>query len=289
MLPPMYPIIALSPSKTLRTPAQAASLLAAGTAPGLEAATELHPGQKAISAELRRSLCSLSADRLAEYYRVSDKLAESIGNLYNKLPEALPAWTWYSGEAFKYLNLPHVLAGPSAQTAAKSLLILSALYGPIGPMLPIQPYRLDLTLALPPGFRNPDQNEGRSLAAMWRPVVSEVLRLRIESNEATLLVDCASEEFSALLPGASEITIPKLKIEFVQAHPKTGKPARIPPRTKQARGAFAGWLCRNLRPGMEADAVAALCGEFSELGYRQVEHNAGRAGSREGRLVFSQA
>jgi len=251
--------------------------------PGLDSA---RPGADFdLSTNLREALGKKSLEELVEYFGVSQALGKEIHNLYSAPGIPRPMWTWYAGEAFKFLRLPDFFHEPQEsmlfQRASRGILVLSALYGCILPWENIQGYRLDFTLPMPDGSKMP------GLRALWAGRVISRINTLSATLDTPLCISCASEEYESLFQPTTrnaEVSLdrPLVRIQFIQAHPKTGKPAKISARAKQARGIFVRWVIETLpEEAQSVDAIVGHLKSFDREGYRLT-------GSTEQELSFSQ-
>ncbi len=102
----------------------------------------LDPSGKKIIKKLR----SLSQEVLTKCLGLDQDLGKKIYQAYRDIDkaQAKAAIDLYQGLVFR--QIPRDLA--LSDFGRDHLLILSALYGPVGPQIPINPYRLDFTKAL---------------------------------------------------------------------------------------------------------------------------------------------
>ncbi|NCN05619.1 MAG: YaaA family protein [Spirochaetales bacterium] len=251
--------------------------------PGLDS---LRPGADFdLSSTLREALGKKSLGELVEYFGVSHTLGQEIHDLYQVPGVLRPMWTWYAGEAFKYLGLRDFFREPQEsmlfQRASRGILVLSALYGCLLPWENIQGYRLDFTLPMPDGSKQP------GLRALWSSRVISRINTLSAAFDTPLCISCASEEYESVLHPTTRnagvwLERPLVRIQFIQSHPKTGKPARISARAKQARGIFARWVIETLpEEAQNVDSILRHLKSFDREGYTL-------CGSTEQELTFSQ-
>ena len=276
-----FPLILRSPSKSMNKDWPAIS--ADFGYPGLD---PLQPGADfELSCALRKALEKMNLDELIAYFGVSQKLGQEIQELLLTPDTPRPMWTWYAGEAFKFLRLPDFFREPQEsevfQRAARGILVLSAMYGCLLTWEQIRGYRLDFTLP------NPEGSKLSSLRSFWADrVISRINTLSL-AFDTPLCLSCASEEYENLLDPdtrTTEVSLdrPLVKIQFIQAHPKTGKPTKISARAKQARGIFARWVIETLPEDTQSpEAIVQHLKSFDLEGYRY-------SGSTEQEITFSQ-
>lgn len=160
-----------------------------------------------------------SLEDIATFFKVSDHLAQDILQYYQSfsIDSGRPAWQVYQGLAFRQIQWESI----DLSYAQKHLRILSALYGPIGPLEAIHPYRLD--------FMRSFQWRGQSLKKSWQATY-------LPSFQGHTIYDLASQEFSSLIPKKDAHVI---QIDFSQSYPNKKAPAAV---AKKLRGALASHL-----------------------------------------------
>lgn len=104
------------------------------------------PAMDATAKKILRRLQNMTEAELAAQLQLSGEQARIIYDIYQNaaLPTAKAAADTYRGLAFRQIDRA-ILLSPFAR---KTVRILSALYGPIAPDTPINPYRLDFTKSL---------------------------------------------------------------------------------------------------------------------------------------------
>ena len=135
----------------------------------------LDPSAKKIIEKLR----NLSQEVLTDWLGLDQDLGQKIYQAYQDIDkaQAKPAIDLYQGLVFRQIERNLALS----DFGRNHLLILSALYGPVGPQTPINPYRLDFTKAL--------QVEGESLKSLQKKNYTKNLT-------ASRVYNLASQEFA---------------------------------------------------------------------------------------------
>lgn len=181
------------------------------------------PGQQAIhlntiSQQVQKTLQNLDRSQLAYYYKINDKLLKRVKEYHENLnqTQAKAAYLTYQGLAFRQIDWSQL----DLNYANQHLRILSALYGPLKPTDPINPYRLDLQVPL--------KIQNQSLKTLWSPYVNRYF------NDATVY-NLASQEFSQLI---SDKEIRVINIQFVHQSGKKMASASA----KKLRGQLANHL-----------------------------------------------
>lgn len=137
------------------------------------------PAMDEAAKKILKALQSMTEAELATQLQLSGEQARAIYDATQNaaLPTAKAAADIYRGLAFRQMDRA-ILLSPFAR---KTVRILSALYGPIAPDVPINPYRLDFTKSL--------DVEGESLKSLQKKNFTEQLG---NCN----IINLASKEFS---------------------------------------------------------------------------------------------
>ena len=218
----------LSPAKTLdfetRVPAAVA-----------RKATE--PLFTAQAAELIEVLKTKSPAEVATLMDLSDPLAAlNVARYGAWRPEPMPSYRRHSRPAVLAFNgdVYGGLAAPTLKTAdltwAQShLVILSGLYGALRPLDRLQPYRLEMGVAL-------QTARGRDLYAYWGDTLADYLNQRQAGDARPVVVNLASVEYAR---AALRKTLKARVIDCVFEDWKGGQYKVISFFAKRARGLMA--------------------------------------------------
>ena len=211
---------------------------------------ELTATRDRVAAVLREVSASPDAPALLG---VSPNLLDDIArNLVLDTAPGTPAAEVYTGVLYDALDLARL--DPAARRrASRWLLVVSALYGAVRLTDRIAPYRLAMGVSLP-GLG--------PLAAVWRPVLSEVLPDAVGSG---VVVDCRSAAYAAAWPPAGELAERWVSV-------------RVPGAShfaKHTRGLVARHLCVE---GGSPTTVPRLA-EVVAQGFAVTLHEPRRAGS----------
>ena len=203
--------------------------------PGAPAATRpLFLKEAAALAAIAREL---SPARLKTLMGVSEKLAALNcerfqtfrgDGLANAQKSAVLA---FNGEVYQGLAAK-TMSAADFKFAQEHLRILSGLYGLLRPLDAIEPYRLEMGLAL----KNP---KGKDLYAWWGARLAEEINKAVKGHKDPTIVNLASTEyFSAVDPAVLEgpVVTPCFKEE------KNGKLHALQFFAKRARGLMARWI-----------------------------------------------
>ena len=237
-------ILLLSPSKTLGD----------GTAPC--PITPTQPQWLKESAALIKEARTLSPADLQKLMDISAKLAELNHARFAQFQtpftsaNATPALFTFQGDVYDGLDA-HSLKAKDIAFAQDHLRILSGLYGLLRPLDLMQPYRLEMGIAL----TNP---RGKNLYQFWGERITGSINEAAKEAKAKAVINLASEEyFKAVKPAL--LAAPLIEVQFKER--KGGKLATIGLMAKRARGRMAGWVIRQriLKP---ADLA-----HFNEDGY----------------------
>jgi hypothetical protein len=209
------------------------------------------------AARLMDRLRSRSVSDLRELMDVSEKLATLNHSRFQNWSEshgpeaAKPAVFAYTGDVYDGLQAAD-LSRDDLEWARPRLRILSGLYGVLGPLDRIRPYRLEMGIKL-------ETPAGDTLYDFWTDRVTEALRTDLSEIDGNVLLNLASKEYARAVDadrlGAREIA-PVFKDW------KNGAYKFISFYAKKARGLMARFVARN----RVADPSELL--EFDLEGYR---------------------
>ena len=252
-------LFVLSPAKTLDF----------SPAPGLPAT---RPEFLKDSAELARVARKLTRVDLMELMDISEKLADLNVTRFKELDPTcdeggLQAALAFAGDVYDGLRARE-LDGPALDYAQAHVRILSGLYGLLRPLDCIQPYRLEMGVAL-------RTRRGANLYDFWGDRLSRALRKAASDHADPTLVNLASQEYFGAVD-ARALKLPVLNIRFEDD--KDGQSRVLAFFAKKARGEMARFAI---------DARAERTEElkaFEGMGYRFQP-----ARSRPGEWVFARA
>ncbi|GAA4615618.1 peroxide stress protein YaaA [Actinoallomurus liliacearum] len=178
-------------------------------------------------AEDTRQILGLSAGQAGEIDR----------NRALRTAPTLPASRLYTGVLYDNLGLPTL----DPERAARSVLIFSALWGALRPADRVPPYRLSMSVKLPP--LGP-------LAAVWRPALTATL------PADGLLVDMRSAPYAAAWKA------PAVRVRVFREH--EGRRTVVSHMAKATRGALARDLLAN---GADPATPEELLKTVRDVGY----------------------
>ncbi len=170
--------------------------------------------------------------KLESLMKLSPQLALRSASLIRDFdPDApgTPAVLAYQGLCYQHLR-PGDFSGEELRFAAEHLLILSALYGALGAMDGISPYRLD--------FLCRAKVDGKSLYRFWG---DRIYRAAFEGGET--VVNLASGEYSKTVIPFLSRGDRLVSCEF--ATRRKGKRITLPTEAKAARGEMARFAIQN--------------------------------------------
>ena len=219
---------------------------------------------------LAKAARRLSRVKLQKLMNLSEPLAKLNADRFKTFEEdpsedaVKPAVLAFDGDTYQGLEAKSLEPDDMA-FAQRRLRILSGLYGLLRPLDRIQPYRLEMGSRLA-------TRKGKNLYDFWGAKIAETLNAHAESEGATHLLNCASQEYF----GSVDLKTLKLKvIEPVFLERKDGREKMVSFFAKKARGAMARFAIEH-----RVDAPEGLQ-NFDTGGY---EYQADQ--SRDGRLVF---
>ncbi|MBQ4823999.1 peroxide stress protein YaaA [Leisingera sp. HS039] len=145
-----------------------------------------------------------------------------------------PAALAFAGDTYQGLEASSLDADEMAW-AQKHFRILSGLYGLLRPLDAMQPYRLEMGSRL-------KNARGKNLYEFWGSQVSAALNAQADAVNASVLVNCASQEYF----GAVDVAALKLRVVTpVFMEEKNGTPKVVSFYAKRARGAMARFIIQN--------------------------------------------
>lgn len=220
--------ILLSPSKTLYEDLSAIQL------PEKEVSLpEFLPETKKIVKELK----SLNEEKLAELMSVSPKLATLNHERYKKFKtpftssNTAPALLQFEGDVYKGITAKE-WDKKTRDFAARSVRILSGLYGMLRPWDRMHPYRLEMGTKL-------KVNGKRDLYHFWGNQITEALLKECKKGE--VVVNLASKEYSKVVDLK---VFGDRVVEPVFQEEKDGKRRVVALFAKQARGLMTEFVVR---------------------------------------------
>lgn len=213
-------LFVLSPAKTLDF-----------TAPPDAPATR--PEFLTDAAELARAARKLTPDDLRELMSISDKLAALNVERFQRLDVScdeggVQAAFAFAGDVYEGLRARELDAS-ALDYAQAHVRILSGLYGLLRPLDCIQPYRLEMGVAL----RN---KRGATLYDFWGDRLSKALNKAAEGHADPTLVNLASQEYFGAVD-VRALKLPRLDVSFKDE--KDGRARVLAFFAKRARGAMA--------------------------------------------------
>ena len=121
----------------------------------------------------------MTRKEIMDFFKIKEDLADEVCNFYKNIRKNTAK---AAIESYKGLSFSQIEPGLGQSCFAKNhLVILSALYGPLGPSDPINPYRLDFSKSL--------QVDGQSLKTLQKREYTEKLK-------SSKVYNLASKEFA---------------------------------------------------------------------------------------------
>lgn len=208
---------------------------------------------QALIDELRH----LTADDVSALMKISPKLGELNAQRFREWQQpftpqnAKAAVLAFKGDVYTGMQA-ELFSHDDFAYAQQHLRILSGLYGLLGPLDLIQPYRLEMGTA----FANA---RGKHLYAFWGDIITEALNRELAQQRDKVLINLASNEYwSAVNPKALDARV----ITPVFKDTKHGQLKIISFYAKKARGMMSAYLIQQRVD--EVDALKA----FDVGGYR---------------------
>lgn len=212
------------------------------------------------SQELIDVLRTKSLADVAGLMNISDELAALNAERYQSFDppftkrNARAALLAFDGDAYRGMNPSETFDERDFTEAQKSLRILSGLYGLLRPLDLIQPYRLEMGIAL----ENP---RGRDLYAFWGDQLTRQLKADLaDSPGAEVVINLASQEYAKAID-FDALGVRVISPRFEQISP-TGQRRMVSFSAKRARGQMVGWLIQ------QRARSASVIKNFDVDGYR---------------------
>lgn len=155
-------------------------------------------------------------------------------------PHAKPCIFTFSGAAYQGLDIHTCCDNNSAVLSymQTSLRIIDPLYGLLRPLDLIQPYRLEM--ATKHVLLDDGGGKNLKLADYWKPVVTQRLSNDLHQFSASILLNLASDEYSAAVdPSRLPPTTKYIKVVFREPNGKV-----VAVHAKRARGLMVRYLSR---------------------------------------------
>ncbi|MEM9140799.1 MAG: peroxide stress protein YaaA [Pseudomonadota bacterium] len=228
------------------------------------------PDFQADAITLAKAARRLSRAKLQKLMSISEPLAKLNAERFKAFSDdpphhaVKPAVLAFDGDTYQGLEAK-TLEPDDMAFAQRRLRILSGLYGVLRPLDRIQPYRLEMGSRLA-------TRRGKTLYDFWGPKIAETLNAEAEVEGATLLLNCASQEYFGAVDRKA-LTLPVIEPVFLER--RDGQEKMVSFFAKKARGAMARFAIE-----ARAETVEDLQ-NFSAGGY---EYQADQ--SQDGRLIF---
>jgi cytoplasmic iron level regulating protein YaaA (DUF328/UPF0246 family) len=213
-------------------------LIISSSAKGMDLETPAPKGREPhfqkLSAAIQKDVASLDLAELQKLLYTSEKIAilnaERMQNWEDA--EARPSIFLYNGDVYKQLH-PTEYTQDQLDYAGRSLFAMSGLYGAVGAMDEIKPYRL--------GMKCKMEKYGQ-MNDYWRPHITQYFNELVDRDGHTFLLDLASIEYSKAV-NHKELKIPVVKAEFKEE--RDGKLKIIGIMAKRARGMMIDYCIQN--------------------------------------------
>lgn len=203
------------------------------------------------------SLADMTAPELARAVRISLPLAARLHSmiaLFGDKSQGAPAIEAFTGVVFKALDIKTIDDGGRRWLDSHTA-IVSSLYGWLRPDDIIKPYRFDFTTRLAP--------DGGTLAAFWRPKVTELAIETLRRGGTTEILDLMPADAARAIDlGRAGDNVRVVKAEFKECGP--GGKLSTPRSTKLKT--LRGLLLRHITEA-RIDSIDALAGIVADRFY----------------------
>ncbi len=202
---------------------------------------------------LIKDLSTISLKDLEKSMKLSTELAQTVKGWHKSWGESLhQCGRAMMGEAFKALDYKS-LSKESTNYSIGRFYVLSGLYGALGGMDGISPYRLEMAQKFKP------YDGSRSLNEFWSKRLPEFFNKISSESDIKYLANLASDEYNKVVL-RPELNLEVIDFDFKVETEKGTK--NISVFAKQARGAMARYILEN-----RIEDIEGLKG-FEGLGYR---------------------
>jgi cytoplasmic iron level regulating protein YaaA (DUF328/UPF0246 family) len=216
------------------------------------------------TSELIDRLKQLSVYDIAKLMEVSEKISSLNKERFDSLSadgkgvEVKSAIFAYRGDVYKSLAAQD-LSDEQIYFAQQHLLIVSGLYGLLKPLDLIQPYRLEMSVAL-------SNSRGKDLYSFWREAITNSLNEQISHQSNKVLVVLASKEYYQAID-FKNLKAKSIFIDFKEE--RDGELKTIALLAKKARGLMSRYIVVN-----KIDQEDQLK-SFTEGGYKFLANKSG--------------
>jgi len=184
--------------------------------------------------EIQKLLAAMDVEEFSKTLGASEKIA--ILNVQRMQDwnsnEARPSLFMYNGDVYRQLH-PEDYTSKQLDYAGRSVFAMSGLYGAVGALDAIKPYRLEMKAKLD-GYGN--------LNDYWRPYITEYFNELIDRDGHKFLLDLASIEYSKAVD-REKLKVPVVKVDFKEE--RDGKLKVIGIMAKRARGMMIDYCIKN--------------------------------------------
>lgn len=222
---------------TVISPAKRLDLAPAALPEGMAPTEPAFAADAARLARIARVLSSADLQALMGISPALGDLNQTRFAAFRRIPApeaAKPAALMFDGDTYAGLEAG-TLSADALRWAQGHLRILSGLYGLLRPLDRIQPYRLEMGSRL----ANP---KGASLYDYWGPRIARALNAAGREAGATVLVNCASQEYFAAVDRKA------LKLQVITPvflEMRNGDARVVSFFAKKARGAMARFIAEH--------------------------------------------
>lgn len=188
------------------------------------------------TSELVEILEHKSQDEIKQLMKLSDKLShlnyQRYQNFYSQ-PQQHALFA-FKGDVYNAMDVDNYQS-EEINFAAKHLAILSGLYGILGAMDPIRPYRLEMGTKL-------TNSSGEDLYDFWDELISLKINQLLSDHENKILLNLASNEYFKSV-NMSALKYPCVHVVFKEN--RLGEYKIIGLNAKKARGMMADYIIKN--------------------------------------------
>jgi len=213
--------------------------------------------------KLQQRLAGMDVQALSEKLHCSERIAILNVNRMQTwdVAEARPSIFMYKGDVYRQLTASEY-SKEELEYAARSVFAMSGLYGAVGALDRIKPYRLEMKANLE-GYGHMND--------YWRPLVTDYFNELIEEEGHKFLLNLASVEYSKAVD-RTQLKVPIVDVQFKEE--RDGKLKIVGIMAKRARGMMIDFCIKNM---IEDPAQLRA---FNSAGYEFI-------GEENGSMIFA--
>lgn len=177
----------------------------------------------------------MDVQELSKKLHCSEKIAIlNVGRMQSwNAAEARPSLFMYKGDVYRQLT-PSDYSQEELDYAGRSVFAMSGMYGTVGALDRIKPYRLEMKAVI---------GDYGHMNDYWRPLVTKYFNELIESEGHKFLLNLASIEYAKAVD-RDQLKVPVIDVQFKEE--REGKLKIVGIMAKRARGMMIDYCIKNM-------------------------------------------